>query len=145
MVYLDYSATTFTDKEVLDTFIKCSNEYIGNPNSLHKLGVASKELIDASTLQIINLLKLDNSEIIYTSGSTESNNLALIGTCTMYPKRGKHIITSKIESWDESEVYPQAIIIIDLNNISYINDNYGREEGDKVITEAANILIMNQR
>ena len=46
--------------------------------------------------------------------------------------------------WDDSEVYPQAIIVIDLNNISYINDNYGREEGDKVITEAANILIQSQ-
>ena len=58
--------------------------------------------------------------------------------------KNRAYLNSKIESWDESEVYPQAIIVIDLNNISYINDNYGREEGDKVITEAANILIMNQ-
>lgn len=58
--------------------------------------------------------------------------------------KNRAYFNSRIESWDESEIYPQAIIIIDLNNISYINDNYGREEGDKVITEAANILIMNQ-
>ena len=58
--------------------------------------------------------------------------------------KNRNYLNSKIESWDESEVYPQAIIIIDLNNIAYINDNYGREEGDKVITEAANILIINQ-
>ena len=58
--------------------------------------------------------------------------------------KNRAYFNSRIESWDESEVYPQAIIIIDLNNISYINDNYGREEGDRVITEAANILIMNQ-
>ena len=58
--------------------------------------------------------------------------------------KNRAYLNSKIESWDESEVYPQAIIIIDLNNIAYINDNYGREEGDKVITEAANILIQNQ-
>ena len=58
--------------------------------------------------------------------------------------KNRAYLNSKIESWDESEVYPQAIIVIDLNNIAYINDNYGREEGDKVITEAANILIMNQ-
>ena len=58
--------------------------------------------------------------------------------------KNRAYLNSRIESWDESEVYPQAIIVIDLNNISYINDNYGREEGDKVITEAANILIMNQ-
>lgn len=58
--------------------------------------------------------------------------------------KNRAYLNSRIESWDDSEVYPQSIIIIDLNNISYINDNYGREEGDKVITEAANILIMHQ-
>ena len=58
--------------------------------------------------------------------------------------KNRAYLNSRIESWDESEVYPQSIIVIDLNNISYINDNYGREEGDKVITEAANILIQNQ-
>ena len=58
--------------------------------------------------------------------------------------KNRAYLNSKIESWDESETYPQSIIVIDLNNISYINDNYGREEGDKVITEAANILIQNQ-
>ena len=58
--------------------------------------------------------------------------------------KNRAYLNSRIESWDDSEVYPQAIIVIDLNNISYINDNYGREEGDKVITEAANILIQHQ-
>lgn len=58
--------------------------------------------------------------------------------------KNRTYLNDKIESWDDSEVYPQAIIIIDLNNIAYINDNYGHEEGDKVITEAANILILTQ-
>lgn len=58
--------------------------------------------------------------------------------------KNRAYLNSRIESWDESEIYPQSIIIIDLNNVSYINDNYGREEGDKVITEAANILIQHQ-
>lgn len=58
--------------------------------------------------------------------------------------KNRAYLNSRIESWDDSEVYPQAIIVIDLNNISYINDNYGREEGDKVITEAANILMQHQ-
>ena len=58
--------------------------------------------------------------------------------------KNRAYLNSKIESWDESGIYPQAVIVIDLNNISYINDNYGREEGDKVITEAANIFIQNQ-
>lgn len=58
--------------------------------------------------------------------------------------KNRAYLNSRIESWDDSEVYPQSIIVIDLNNLSYINDNYGREEGDKVITEAANILIQHQ-
>ena len=56
MIYLDYSATTKTDKQVLDTFVKVSNEYFANPNSLHSLGVKSKELIDSASIQINNLL-----------------------------------------------------------------------------------------
>ncbi len=58
--------------------------------------------------------------------------------------KNRSYLNSKIEMWDASEVYPKAIVIIDLNNISYINDNYGREEGDKVIAEASNILILEQ-
>ena len=52
MVYLDYSATTPANKEVLDTFVKASEKYIGNPNSLHKLGTDAKNLIDSATNQI---------------------------------------------------------------------------------------------
>ena len=58
--------------------------------------------------------------------------------------KNRNYLNSKIEEWDESEVYPQSVIIVDLNNVSYINDNYGREEGDKVIKEAANILMQCQ-
>ena len=116
MVYLDYSATTKTSDEVLDTFIKCSNEFIGNPNSLHKLGVDAKNLIDKATIQIKELLKLETSDIIYTSGSTESNNLALIGTCNMYKNRGKHIITTKLE---HSSIYGP---LKDLEDLGYIID-----------------------
>ena len=81
MVYLDYSATTPVSEDVLDSFIKCSRKYIGNPNSLHKLGVDAKNIIDASTKQIKDLLNLDDEEVIYTSGATEANNLAIKGIC----------------------------------------------------------------
>lgn len=97
MIYLDYSATTPTSKEVLDTFAKVSLEYIGNPNSLHKLGVQAKNLIDAATVQIADILKVKQSEIIYTSGSSESNNLAIKGIMMRYSKVGKHIITTEYE------------------------------------------------
>lgn len=97
MIYLDYSATTKTNEEVLDTFIKCSKEFIGNPNSLHELGVKSKNMIESASKQIINLLNLKDSEIIYTSGSSESNNLAIKGICEKYKNRGMHIITTPLE------------------------------------------------
>ncbi len=58
--------------------------------------------------------------------------------------KNRTYLNDNIEKWDNSEIYPQVIIIVDLNSVSYINDNFGREEGDKVITEAANILIQNQ-
>ena len=58
--------------------------------------------------------------------------------------KNRNYLNDNIEKWDESEVYPQTIIIIDLNNIAYINDNYGHAEGDRIIKQAANILIKNQ-
>ena len=97
MMYLDYSATTPTNESVLETFVKCSKEFIGNPNSLHSLGVKSKNMIDSATRQIANLLNVKENEIIYTSGASESNNLAIKGICDKYKNRGKHIITTPFE------------------------------------------------
>lgn len=97
MTYLDYSATTPTDEEVLKTFDEVSRKYIGNPNSLHKLGVEANNLINASTRQIADLLNVKEKEIIYTSGSSESNNTAIKGIALKYQNRGKHIITTEFE------------------------------------------------
>lgn len=97
MIYLDYSATTPVDEEVLDSYIKCCRNYLGNPNSLHKLGVESKKLMDSATEQVAHLLRCKSSEVIFTSGASESNNLALIGVCEYYKNRGKHIVTTKLE------------------------------------------------
>mgnify|MGYP003501192395 CR=1 FL=1 len=79
MIYLDYSATTPTSDEVLDTFVKVSRNFIGNPNSLHKLGVDAKRLMDKAEEQIAELLHVSNEEVIFTSGASEANNMALIG------------------------------------------------------------------
>ena len=97
MVYLDYSATTPVNEEVIDTYSKVCKEFIGNPNSLHSLGVKAKQLIDASTKQIADILGVKPSEIIYTSGSSEANNAAIKGVCLKYSNRGKHIITTELE------------------------------------------------
>lgn len=97
MIYLDYSATTPVDKRVLDTFNKVCLEYPGNSNSLHSLGVKSKELEEYVTSRIADILKVKPTEIIYTSSSSESNNTAIKGICLKYKNRGKHIITTSLE------------------------------------------------
>lgn len=97
MIYLDYSATTPVDDQVLESYIQTTKNIIGNPNSLHKLGLEAKMLIEAATNQIANILNLKPSEIIYTSGASESNNTAIKGICLKYQNRGKHIITTKLE------------------------------------------------
>ena len=97
MIYLDYSATTPVSKEVLDSYIKVTTDYIGNPNSLHSLGEKSNELLKSATKQISDLLNINEKEIIYTSGATEANNLALVGYALKNIKKGKTIIVSKLE------------------------------------------------
>lgn len=97
MIYLDYSATTPANEEVLKVFNKVCLEYPGNSNSLHSLGIKSKELEDYATEKIAKLLKVKPSELIYTSGSSESNNTAIKGVCNKYKNRGNHIITTNLE------------------------------------------------
>ena len=97
MVYLDYSATTPVNKDVLEVFNKVCIDFPGNSNSLHSLGAKSKELEDYATKKIAKLLKVKQSEIIYTSGASESNNMAIKGVCNKYKNRGKHIITTLLE------------------------------------------------
>ena len=97
MTYLDYSATTPVNEEVLDSFVKVTKNFIGNPNSLHNLGVSSKELIDEATKQISSILNIEPNEIIYTSGASESNNTAIKGICSRYKNRGNKILTTKLE------------------------------------------------
>ena len=119
MIYLDYSATTPPNKEVLDVFNRVSLEYFANSNSIHTIGMRSHELEIYITNKISKLLMLNNKEIIYTSGSSESNNLALKGICNKYKNRGKHIITTKLE---HSSII-ETVNYLEKNNfiIDYVN------------------------
>ena len=97
MIYLDYSATTPVSYEVFDTISKVTKEFVGNANSINALGIKSASLLESATKQIADLLGINTSEITYTSGATEANNMALIGVAMQNHKRGKHIIVSKLE------------------------------------------------
>ena len=81
MIYLDYAASTPVEEEVLDTFYNVTKKYYANPNSSHKLGREAKKIIDECTSSIAANLNVLPEEIIYTSGASESNNLAIKGIC----------------------------------------------------------------
>ncbi|EAH4436834.1 TPA: cysteine desulfurase family protein [Listeria innocua] len=97
MIYFDNSATTKPNAAVLETYTKVASNYFANPSSLHRFGAKSKELLDTSRKQIATMLDVLPEEIIFTSGGTEGNNLAIKGLAYSYKNRGKHIITSSIE------------------------------------------------
>lgn len=97
MIYFDNSATTPIYPEVLDTYIKVSESVIGNPSSLHKLGVTADSLLQLSRKQIADLLKVSPSEVFFTSGGTEGDNWVIKGTAIEKMGYGKHLVTSAVE------------------------------------------------
>ena len=121
MIYLDYSATTPVDISVFDTLSNVTKNFIGNANSIHSLGQKSNELLASATKQIADIFGVNENEIVYTSGATEANNMALIGTAFASHKKGKHIIVSKLE-------HPSIYAICDYLKtmgfeISYVNND----------------------
>ncbi len=96
MIYMDNAATTKISKAVAEE-ISNTVEVFGNPSSLHRLGIEAEKKVEAAREQIAKKLGVNKKSVFFTSGGTESNNLALIGTANLLQKRGKHIITSKIE------------------------------------------------
>lgn len=98
-IYLDYAATTPIDPRVamkMVDFLKTSH-FFGNSSSSHFYGKEAREAIELARNQVATLLGADSTEIIFTSGATESNNLALKGAAELYQSKGKHIITLKTE------------------------------------------------
>jgi cysteine desulfurase len=97
MIYFDNSATTRPYNEVLDSFVKVSSEFFGNPSSLHGLGLQAEKLLTQARTQVANLLAVKPTEVYFTSGGTESNNLAIKGTAMLHKNKGKHLILSSVE------------------------------------------------
>lgn len=123
MTYLDYSATTPVNDEVLNTFNFVTKKYMGNPNSLHKLGVEAKNVINASTLQIAKILNIKENEIIYTSGASEANNTVIKGIAYEYKNRGKRIISTRLE---HSSIYgPLKQLELEGFKVDYVKTNNG--------------------
>ena len=97
MIYLDYAANTPVDEEVLNTYIESTRKYIANPNSSHQAGKLAKEKIDECSTHIAKYFNSKKESVIYTSGSSESNNLVLKGIVERNKNKGNHIIISPLE------------------------------------------------
>ncbi|MGF9963510.1 cysteine desulfurase family protein [Bacillus rhizoplanae] len=107
MIYFDNSATTKPYPEALQSYVTVAGKYFGNPSSIHSLGGESERLLTQSRAIAAQLLRVKPSEIIFTSGGTEGNNLAIKGIAMRNRSRGKHMITTNIEHASVSEAYKQ--------------------------------------
>lgn len=97
MIYLDYSANTPSDPAVLEAFCRTEQQFFGNPNSTHSAGQAAQQEMARVSDSIAALLGVHPAEIIFTSGASESNNLALKGMAQAARHIGRHIISTPLE------------------------------------------------
>jgi cysteine desulfurase len=114
-IYLDYAATTSVRKEILDSYKKLLDLNFANSDSIHKLGNEAGRYLAKARNQIAELLGVKDKEIIFTSGSSESNNLAIKGAALAYKSRGNHLITSAIE-------HPSV-----LDSFKWLEEHFGFE------------------
>ena len=96
-IYFDYNATTPLDPAVRDAMLPFLGEVWGNPSSVHHVGRKARASLDDARDRAAKFLGAKPSEIIFTSGGTESNNLAIFGTARVLKPKGKHLITSAVE------------------------------------------------
>lgn len=111
MIYLDYVSTTPLNQEVKDMYQSLLNDYFANADSLYSLGLQTSSLMEKSRSLTAQMLGVKPTEIIFTSGASESNNAAIKGCAFQYQNRGKHIITSAIE---HSSVHNTCIQLRDV-------------------------------
>ncbi len=113
MIYLDYVSTTPLHPDVNKMYQSLLNDYFANSDSLYSLGLQTSALMEKSRSLIAKLLNVKSNEIIFTSGASEANNMAIKGVAFQYANRGKHIITTAIE---HSSVYNAFIQLRDVFN-----------------------------
>ena len=127
MIYLDNCSTTKPREEVITAVSEALRMDFGNPSSLHRLGIRTEKKIKEAREIISDYLKVDKSELFFTSGGTESNNIALQSIINKYGRRGKHIITTKIEHPSVLNVMKHyeengfRITYLNVNKEGYIN------------------------
>lgn len=127
MIYLDHAATTPIRQEILDTYNSLLKDFFANPSSLHRLGQETSHLLLKAREQIASLFKRKAEEVIFTSGATEANNLAIKGYALRYQNRGKHLITTKVEhpsvlrTFEQLESLGFECTYLDVDNEGKVN------------------------
>ncbi|MGE6628864.1 cysteine desulfurase family protein [Bacillus sp. NPDC077027] len=119
MIYLDNSATTKADEEVLNVYNQVNERFFGNPSSLHQLGIDASRLLRETRKQLLQHLQLNDNEVVFTSGATEANNMAIKGAALARMNRGKHLVTSMIEHPSVIESMEQLTSLFGFE-VSYI-------------------------
>ncbi|GAB2703124.1 cysteine desulfurase family protein [Paenibacillus thermoaerophilus] len=105
MLYMDHCSTTPPREEVVRVYADVMKSYFGNPSSLHGLGAEAEKLVRKSREVVAKALGVDADEIVFTSGGTESNHLAILGAVRRYGNRGRHLVTSAVEHASVLEVF----------------------------------------
>lgn len=141
MIYLDNCATTKPDKEVVEVMMKALTDDFANPSSLHSFGLKVEKEIDIARKSAEDLIGANADEIYFTSGGTESNNIAVHGAILKNKRMGKKIITSKIE---HASIYDQFKHYRDLGyDVCYLDvDEFGRVDIDKFKRELNDDTIL---
>jgi len=129
-IYLDYNASTPNDSRVVDAMLPFLTNHYGNPSSIHAQGIKAKEAVENARKQGADLLGANTEEIIFTSGGTESNNYAIIGTAMANKDKGNHIITSSIEhpavievcKYLETQGFDISYVDVDKNGILKVDE-----------------------
>ncbi|RIM19622.1 aminotransferase class V-fold PLP-dependent enzyme, partial [Staphylococcus cohnii] len=106
-VYADYAATTPVKQAVIDKMMDVYSDHYGNLSSIHSMGRDARKYLDESRRTVAKIFNAKPSEVIFTSGATESNNTAIKGIAYERQHKGKHIITSKIEHHSVLHVFEQ--------------------------------------
>ncbi|MBS4026259.1 MAG: cysteine desulfurase [Clostridia bacterium] len=125
-VYLDNCATTKAIPQVVAAMVECLERYYGNPSSLHRLGLEAEKKVAQARRQIAQALGCNPKELIFTSGGSESNNLAIKGATRFYRSRGNHIITAKTEhpsvlaAYESLEKEGFQVTYLDVSNTGHI-------------------------
>jgi len=131
MIYLDYNATTPVAREVAEAMMPFILEHFGNPSSSHSLGKRAKEALEKARGQVAELLGCASSEIVFTSGGSESNNTVLKGVAQRLSEKGRHIITTEIE---HPAIFNPAIFLMENGwDVSFLPvDQFGSLDPDNV-------------